>query len=188
MRQAKQIIEDKLDSEISDVITLGLVKETLQPFHGMKYDWRLIKKMVKALEDRGMRDVEFSAKYSSWTEVSFFKDDHPSESSQGQYRKDKGFQFMLWYDREATGLMRIDLLDERNTWASKGAPDRIKKLKSELRSRSKQQALDLAQNVSIPNLIESLQDLKELECFFEWRQNNKENIKTLIEMLGGRME
>ena len=83
--------------------------------------------------------------------------------------------------------MRTDLLDERNTWVTRGAKQRIKELHQELKSVSQLQTLDSLQTLGIPSMVGALENVRNMECFYEWKKNNQENIEALIQLLGGRI-
>ena len=93
-KQASELIQGKIDSELADIATFEKIKKTLQPFHGLKYDWRLKKKMVAALEAAGFSAVSVGP-HHSWEQVKVSAENHPTSSSQGKYRKENDYSFML---------------------------------------------------------------------------------------------
>lgn len=186
MRDAKSIIQAKIDSENHDIKNFSKVYEILSQFEGQKYTWRLIKKMKTALENAGFSNVEIGSKHS-WQELELFDSRHPATSSQGKYVSENGTRYILWYNSEATGEMTLKFFRDRNTWASIGAPERVAKLKKELKSVATLQAIDSLQNLKIPNLVDTLEELKKLESWHEIKQENAEAIKEIVHALGGRV-
>jgi hypothetical protein len=142
MINSREIAKNYLSSELYDIKVYDVVYKVLTEYDGKILTKREHKKICAALESHGFKSVEVDSKYNSWYALEFKAPDTPESTEQGKYRAQNGFGFILNYRSEP--IFTLDrFANHCNTWASRGAPQRVNQIEKFLRSK-KSEKIDKA--------------------------------------------